>query len=575
MSGIAGALGIADADDLARRMVRKQAHRGPDGEGFYRDAESWLGVCHLSITDLSSGAQPTYNEQRDQCLIFDGKIYNHIELRSDLARRGHTILTQSDTEVIIHAYEEYGAQCVAHLRGMFAFAIRDSEGLFLARDPWGIKPLYYTLARGGRVFLFASELKALLEYDGIDTSVDERALADRVLLGYPAGNRTFLTGIRCLPPGHTLRVSRGADGLRMDLASYCRSPGEEVEDVSLKKAVEDLTRMLLETMDLHLEADVEVGLSLSGGIDSSTLALLMRERRGRGLRLFTYADRENHPDLACARAVAASLGASHHVEMPSFEDYFGAIAACALAEEQPSGLAALPLFLLCQSIGRSVKVCLDGVGADGLFCGLPEYLNRQRKIDRIQRGLERLARLGVQPSDEAQTTADALLGAGDSETYVRRLYAINQRDPLVRLHLDIGDKYAMAFGVEMRAPYLDSVLSHYVNRLPLWLKLNEMGIQKYILKHVFTGLSGIELIDIALRKKLGLPSSGSVYRARFVELCERSAPDRYAASHALNGYFETKFELLMFDLFRLLFLGSRGAIPEGFSMTDFIRDPRS
>lgn len=579
MCGIAGVVGKAD-ESLIHEMTSALFHRGPDDEGYYRGEAISLGVRRLSIIDLGKGGQPISNEAGDKRIVFNGEIYNYRELRSELAGRGHAFATASDTEVILHAYEEYGEQCVNRLRGMFAFAIADGERLFIARDRLGIKPLYYAHLKEQGLFLFASEIKALLRCGAVDAALDQEMLCDWLILGHGSDERTYFRGVKSLPPGHCLRVEMSDGGLSFTQRKYYEVSLSPSGSLTFADAAERLGELLREAVEGHLVADVGIGLTLSGGLDSTLLALIMARYYSEPIKSFTVSDQAS-PDTEQARAIAGQIKSAHSEILSDFEDFLGSIPEYVLAEEQPGSLYGLPLFSLCRHIGRHVKVCLNGEGADELFGGYPDYLNRRSKVARLEAGLARAKSAGLRPRDSVVEYITRLGAAQSDDEYLESLFLFNLKPQLVHNHLHLLDKYSMSSSLEMRVPYLDHYLVDFVNGLPLSYKVNaSLGIRKYILKRAAIGSYGDIVINAVLRKKLGFPSSGRNFQRQFDELCERSLPPEYAQKHEMRFYYTYRTEeghkvskraLLMFDLFSLIFMEGRGSVPAGFDLREFIR----
>jgi asparagine synthase (glutamine-hydrolysing) len=551
-------------------MTLALAHRGPDDTGFH--ARGWvrLGVRRLSLVDVAGGAQPLHNEVGDISVVVNGEIYNHAELRAKLQAMGHRFATRCDVEVIVHLYEEYKDRCVEHLRGMFAIAVADGDRLFLARDRLGIKPLYYSMIPGG--VLFASEIKALLRCPELRPALDLQALADSSVIGFPVGDRTFIDGIRSVLPGHTMTVTRGPDGPVVRARQYYQLPAEHDESIAFDSAQDQLIDMLRETVRSHLVADVRVGLVLSGGLDSTVLAMLARDVGG-PFPTFSLADHPDHPDQAQATRLAGSLGWPHHAAVMGFDDYISAIPGYTHAYEVPGSLGALPLYFLYKRVATQLKACLHGEGADELFGGYGHYTDRSILARSIHGRLR--AGVGLSLSPLALEIVDIVGARQPLATYADRLLAENMRDQLVRNHLEALDKCAMAAGVEMRVPYMDHEIVAFVSGLPNRYKVNlALGIHKYVLRRAaLSAWKGDDLVaDSVLRRKLGAPDPGYRYRAELAGICERELSDDYLARHELGAYFTTKLDLVLHELFSEIFLVGRGADPASLSMRDFIAE---
>jgi asparagine synthase (glutamine-hydrolysing) len=377
MCGIAGIVGFdprhrVDAERL-RRMRDALRHRGPDGEGVWMEGPVGLAHRRLAIVDVAGGAQPMSNEDGGVWVTCNGEIYNHAELRARLVARGHRFRTGSDTESIVHLYEEEGDGCVDRLRGMFAFALWDRERgrLLLARDRLGIKPLYYAATEGE--LLFASEIKAILAAGPIRPVLDTAVLPEFLATRFVAGEATFFRGVRKLLPGRTLAWS-AAGGLRG--RRYWSLPLEVREEAgSLEDEARGIRERLEGVVRRHLMSDVPLGLFLSGGLDSSGLAALMAPMAAAPIRTFSVGFAEpGANELPFARLAAAAVGAEHREVLVSPGDFFDALPRLVWHEDEPIAFASsVPLFFVSRLARRHVKVVLTGEGADELFLGYERY----------------------------------------------------------------------------------------------------------------------------------------------------------------------------------------------------------
>lgn len=571
MCGIAGVVGSAD-ERLISAMTAALWHRGPDSSGLFRRGPLQLGMRRLNIIDLRTGDQPIFNEARDKCIVFNGEIYNYKLLRDDLCRRGATFATNSDTEVILRLYEQGGAARLPELRGMFAFAIADGETLLLARDRLGIKPLYYYHSPDGKLFAFASEIKALLRCPFISPVLDEQAVADRMVMGYLVGDGTYFEGIKCLPPGHYMTVGMEGERVTVRRQAYHQADAEPDPSLTFERAKEHLKELIAEAVESHLVADVEVGLTLSGGVDSSVLGLTMRRFYTSAINTFSVGDNDKTPDIELARVVAGRIGSAHSETVLSFDDYLKDIPRCVWAEEQITSLLGLPSFCLFKIVGSRVKVCLNGEGADELFGGYSMYIDRRRTVNWAKDNLARLKEVGLTPRDEVAEVVDLLSSARTHEEYLTRLFQLDIKDQLVQRHLNLVDKYAMASSLEVRVPFLDNEFVDFASRIPVVYRVRkDFGVGKYILKRAALEMFGDVMIDVVLRRKEGFPSAGYQHLSRFDRMCEASLPDSYLENHEFGRCFNSKRELLLFDLFHLIFVEHRGATPDGFDLMEFMK----
>jgi len=553
MCGIAGLIDPRSSDpgaDLAR-MLQTIVHRGPDGEGRHIDRERTLalGMRRLSIIDLEGGWQPIWNEDHTICVFFNGEIYNYLELREELHRSGHRFSTQSDTEVLVHLYEEYGEKMTSRLRGMFAFCILDerSGSLFLARDHFGQKPLYFT--RAGNRFAFASELKALLTLPWVDREPDEDAFLDYVAWLSLPPPRTHFRSIRKLAAGSSMRVSLGAPACEPQ--RYWRYELTAQPDLTdIDSAVAELDRALSESMALHLRADVPVGVLLSSGLDSRTILAYAQARQGGKAKSFSVGFGSDDSELIGAAETACELGSEHYefeLQADDFANTFDRVVG--LLDEPIGDPACFAVLRLCEFARSHVKVLLSGEGSDEILAGYADrYAGMMATMSR-SRSLHLLAPILPEPAVHASASrwtrflhrarsssaAEALqlriegLPGDTREPRVmthaqlavlrRRMFSLGetgfrpQRDLLSSLLLlDIewqlaesllqkADKMSMGASMELRTPILDIEVAKVAARIPSDLKLRAGGPGKYVLRKLLSKKLG----DRLDRPKLGFP----------------------------------------------------------------------
>ena len=536
MCGIAGMVQThADGavnDALIHRMCDTLVHRGPDDEGIFVKGGVGLGMRRLSIIDLAGGHQPVFNEDKTICVVFNGEIYNFLELRPELEGRGHRFSSNTDTEVIVHLYEEYGAECVHKLRGMFAFALYDSRAgrLLLVRDRLGKKPLHYAVQDG--TLLFASEMKAILAVRPELARVDQAALLQYMYFGYVPDPATAFAPIRKLPAGHLLEFEKGQVKIRQywDLPEYgTYDPANEEE------LLKELEQRLAEAVRIRLVADVPVGAMLSGGMDSSTIVALMARASSQPVKTFTIGfQQKEFNEAPCARRVAERFGTDHH-ELIVEPDVLDTVAQLTARMEEPFGDSSmLPTYFVSQMARKQVKVALSGDGGDELFAGYDRYrihlherayaripgwakqFYRKHVHQRVPYGMpgrnlafsislpwqERYAEgisfasfqreMGILSVDFAGANGESTNGAPLAR-FGEYLEQAPASDPLSRvLYLDAKtylagdiltkvDRMSMAASLEVRVPMLDHVFVEWVTALaPRWKMRN--GRQKFILR---------------------------------------------------------------------------------------------
>jgi asparagine synthase (glutamine-hydrolysing) len=561
MCGIAGYVTTEPAlEDRAviERMTTAIRHRGPDDSGFYQDAWASLGHRRLSIIDVAGGHQPMSGENGSPWIVFNGEIFNHAALRPALERAGHRYVTRCDTETILHAYEEHGPACVNLLRGMFAFAIWNSEArrLFCARDRLGKKPLYYFW--DGRLFAFASEIKALLEHPRISPAFEASLLSEYLAFGYVSEERTLFSGIRKLMPGHhlTLDLTRESPGL--DIRQYWEipppAPAEDRDDASW---IRECRQRLEETVQMRLMSDVPLGMFLSGGLDSSAIAALMKRHFDGPVKTFSVGYREAaFSELDYARQVAERLGTGHHEVVVGMEDFFDALPRLVWHEDEPiTWPSSVSLYFVSRLAAEQVKVVLTGEGSDEMFAGYARY--RSFEINRRWLGYYRLLPGALRDGVRQRVATTSLLsgdlrrklqhtfvgrgedleslyldnfysafsageqrglvpGADGTSPYAgylrywnqtegwpwlaRLLYA-DQKTYLVELLMK-QDQMSMATSIESRVPFLDHEFVEFSTRVPERLKIHA-GAGKYIVKKAVEDLLPP---DIVYRKKMGFPT---------------------------------------------------------------------
>ena len=536
------------------RMTEALRHRGPDDFGFYNDRWAHLGHRRLSIIDVAGGRQPMTNEAGTLTVVYNGEIYNHVELRPALERAGHRYRTRSDTETILHAYEEHGPRCLELFRGMYAFAIwdRTERRLFCARDRLGVKPLYYYW--DGTLFAFASEIKALFEHPSIAPRPDEEALPEVLAFGYTGGERTLFRGVRKLMPGHYAVIDLGARGAEPKITRYWDVP-QGCDDCRDVDWIGETRQRLEESVRMRLMSDVPLGVFLSGGVDSSAVAAIAKKVTGGPLQTFAGGYQEQtFSELSYAAKVARALGTEHRETVISGADFFGALPRLIWHEDEPLAWpSSVSLYFVSKLASEHVKVVLTGEGSDELFGGYERYrwqLWNQRASaayrivpDGVRRRLrswgatsrllspslrrkwrhtvlgrdemleslyldnfycafsrEERERLLSDTDTSYDSFIDAWTGRAGSSALARMLYA-DQKTYLVELLMK-QDQMSMAASIESRVPFLDHTLVEFAAGIPDRLKIRG-GVQKYVLKKAVKSLLPRSIIH---RRKMGFPT---------------------------------------------------------------------
>ena len=538
MCGICGfvAGGSLERSDL-ERMCQALQHRGPDDEGYFFEGRTGLASRRLSIIDTVAGHQPITNENGSLQVVFNGEIYNYRELRAELQTAGHRFATHSDTEVLVHLYEEWGKECLEKLRGMFAFAIwdRSKQELFLARDRLGQKPLFYAQLDGGGL-AFASEIKSLLELNEIPAEMDPTALHHYLSLRFVPPPRTMFKAIQKLPPAHGMVFREGS----IDVFRYWQLDFGNKVRVDDEAALETLTAEMWETVETHLVSDVPVGAFLSGGMDSSAIVAMMGQLREERIQTFAIGvEEQSFNELPFARTVAEHCGTAH-TEQQVEANLIADLPMMIHHLDEPSDPIAACMYQASRLAAQHVKVVLGGDGGDELFAGFDRYLGVQalehsrwiplgirRAVDSLfqkvpesfaykslTQKMRWVAAMAAQP-DAARRYAQATIhtrfshhqksellgeelwsavnGIDAADVLVDAYNAAPANDPIDRMlytdyttrlpehSLQLSDRMSMAHGLELRSPFLDHQLVELGARLPSHLKIRR-GTLKYALK---------------------------------------------------------------------------------------------
>lgn len=551
MCGIVGTVHSSEKGpvdgQILHRMNSSLMHRGPDDEGYWIHENVGLAMRRLSIIDLEGGHQPISNEEENIWTVFNGEIYNFLELREELIQKGHRFKTRSDTEVIVHLYEEKGEEFVTSLRGMFAIALWDNrtQKLLLYRDRVGIKPLHYALKNG--TLVFASEIKALLEYPEIGREISLPALSDYLGLLYIPSPKTIYQEIAKLPPGHFLRFSQG----EIKVQPYWDFEYQENLRISEADAMDRLRQMLRESVKLHLRSDVPVGAFLSGGMDSSSVVAWMSRENSTPVKTYSIGFRNDEfNELPYAREISKQFGTDHHEQIIE-ADAFSLLPKIISGFDEPfADSSAIPTYLVSEFARRDVKVALSGDGGDELFAGYlwtrkENWLQQYRSLPSpLKKFMERIfLKEGYRPGRENGTLALVqrfLYDAGQTplESFARRSMcfqpwmkeklfqpwlreALGRRESLEAfqtffdqktstsfmnrfLYLDSKiylpddlltkvDRMSMLHSLEVRVPMLDHKLIEFAGSLPFSLKLKGRTT-KYLLKQAMKDILPSEIL---------------------------------------------------------------------------------
>lgn len=568
------------------RMCASIAYRGPDEQGTLVRGRAALGMRRLSIIDIQSGQQPIFNETGDLAIVFNGEIYNFRELRKGLCARGHIFKTNSDTETILHAFEEFGERCVQKLRGMFAFAIWDfrGESLFIARDRIGKKPLFYAQTDDGE-FVFGSELKTLLVHGGVKREADLAALDAYLSFGYVPEEFCILNGVKKLPPGHSLTYREG----RVEVREYWDIELTPLDaDMPEAEWCRFLRDKLREAVEVRLISEVPLGAFLSGGVDSSTIVGLMSQLSAQPVKTFSIGFREDSFDeLKYARIAAKHFNTEHH-EFIVTPDLFDLVNEIVRHFDEPfADQSALPTYMLSKMAREHVTVVLSGDGGDELFAGYSRYVTDRKRsgYGRIPKTVRRkvleragamlphaapgknyLHNISLDPLDRyidsisafnrprkgylySPGLAASLNGSGSAAERLFKQFGekLPASDPLARLlYLDSKtylpgdiltkvDRMTMANSIEARVPLLDHELIELVAAMPSGLKMKGTET-KYILKKA---MEGIVPNEILYREKQGF----GVPVAQWIndQLRDRINDDLASQTARQRGYFNQTY----------------------------------
>ncbi len=581
MCGFTGFVGqLLNREEILVNMMNTIIHRGPDSEGKYIDENAALGFRRLSIIDLSKeGDQPLYNEDRSKVLVFNGEIYNYQELRDELVRAGHTFISNTDSETLLHGYEQWGEGLLSRLRGMYAFVIWDipQKKLFAARDIFGIKPLYFAHMNG--TLLFGSEIKSFMEHPRFDKVFNEAALGNYLSFQFVPTNETFFKGVFCLQPGHYFTYEND----QLKITRYFEPHFTGDSQKSFKETVDEIEAVMKDSVKMHKISDVEVASYLSSGVDSSYLTYL-----GQVDRTFTVGfDEGKYSEIQDAKEFAESIHMQNDAKVITPEEYWDSLSDIQYYMDEPvADPAAIALFFLSREAAKKVKVVLSGEGSDELFGGyniyceplehtgfnkIPFFLRRllgkfaEYCLPGGMKGRGFLIRHGKTLEERyfanatnifTEREADKLLKKGCTpgiQKVTKPLYdRVKDKDPVTKmqyvdLHLwlvhDIlmkGDKMGMANSLEVRVPFLDKKVLETAEKLPLKYKVRAPRT-----KVALRGAADrVIRSKTAEKKKLGFPIPTRVWLKE--DKYYKIVKDMFT-SDAAKKFFHTKLLVKMLD----------------------------
>ncbi len=521
---------------IIKKMADRIAHRGPDAEGFYIDENIALGHRRLSIIDITSGIQPMFNETQDLVVVFNGEIYNYIELKSELKKKKHKFKTNSDTEVLLHGYEEWGINLPKKLRGMFAFAIwnKKEETLFCARDPFGIKPFYYY--QNEETFMFASEIKSFLEHPKFERVLNKELIGPYLSFSFTPTTETFFKGVYRLDPGFSLTLKKG----KITLKRYYKIEFKEKKK-DFNKTVEEISKTMKDSIDHHLLSDVEVGSFLSSGIDSSYIVSLAKPDK-------TYTvgyDIPRYNEIEYAKDLADKLGIKNISKKISKQEYMKIIPKILYHMDEPSSdPAAIALYFVANIASQDVKVVLSGEGADEFFGGyntyreevdlkfynkipyplrhiasllfslLPEFrgrnfiVRRGQKLENNYVGInkifsekERKKVLNFEDTIKNKEITKEVFNQYKDKDNLIKMQAIDIHFWLIKDILQKADRMTMANSIEGRVPFIDTHVFSVASSLPEEYKVTKENTKIALRKAAQRDIPN----ESYKKKKLGFP----------------------------------------------------------------------
>ncbi len=581
MCGYVGFVDKIDSkDQVLTEMMNQIIHRGPDSDGRYADDNCALGFRRLSIIDLEGGSQPLYNEDNTMVLVFNGEIYNFKQIKKDLIEKGHIFKTSTDSEVLIHGYEEYKTDLVSKLRGMFSFVIWDknTNTLFGARDFFGIKPFYYGLMEDS--FVFGSEIKSILKHPSVKKELNEIALENYLTFQYSPTSETFFKNIFKLPPAHYFTYKNGD----MQIERYWE-PDFETEEKSLNTYVELIDEQFKESVEAHKISDVEVGCFLSSGVDSSYVASCFN-----GQKTFTVGfDYHKYNEIDYAKELSEYINIENHSKIITTKEYWDVLPKVQYQMDEPlADPAAVALYFVSQLASKYVKVVLSGEGADELFGGYNIY---REPMDiafytKLPKGLRKL--IGAVASMLPDVKGKSFLIRGSKPLEMRfignaNIFTEKERKSILRIDtgapspfeltapyynkvkdkdevtkmqfLDIhmwmagdillkADKMSMAHSLELRVPFLDKEVMKLAGKIPAKYRVNNINT-KYAMR-----LAALKNIPekVAQKKKLGFPVPIRVWLKE--EKYYLQVKEAFSSEHSKRFFHEAELNKLLLQHYR-------------------------
>ena len=541
MCGIAGFMGqVENRADVIRNMTEVITHRGPDSDGFFTDDNISMGFRRLSIIDLGAGHQPIYNEDKSLVLTFNGEIYNYKDLRKELIAKGHKFYTDTDSEVLVHGFEEWKEDMLPKLRGMFGFAIYNTKdnSLFIARDFFGIKPMHYTQI--GNDFVYASEIKSILEYPKFEKKFNRKALDSYLSFQYAVPPETFFEGVYCLMPGHYLWCKDG----EVETTRYFEARFNPDEEMTEEEAVDRIEKVFENSVNAHKIADVEVGCFLSSGVDSSYVSTYFADQKTFTVG-FDFGEKYN--EISWAKNLSEKIGVEHHTHLISSEEFWDAVPTVQYHMDQPlADPSCIALYFVSRLASHYVKVVLSGEGADELFGGytcyndprvfkiyqtiVPHCIRKAiraicRKLpdikgrDYLIRACDKLEERYIGNAfmydykQKQELLKDPSIATRPQDLTRKYYYRCRKYDDVTKMqYLDINmwmvgdillkaDRMSMANSLELRVPFLDKEVFKVASSLPTKLRCNKhntkYAMRKAAVRHMPEAT--------AEKEKLGFP----------------------------------------------------------------------